>query len=180
MDTPSAAPPEAPFRFPVTLTIDDMIAFNRFICKFQPNRFLLFMVIVFSSFFISAVLGVMKVESLKSIYSVYLYLGGFVLAYLSFSKLFQKPAYQNLYPQTGYTMADKVMSFYPEGLTIERDGIFSSIRWDQVIAIHEDRKSVYLMLDVMSGYIIPYRCLPDSMKPSEFLRRLREYKRAYS
>jgi hypothetical protein len=164
--------------FPVKLTVTDLIAFNQVIYRKQPNRFMLLFVILAASFFVAVLETSLKMETIQSMGSVLLYVIIVCGAVILYSHLFRTSMYQNAYKPDGFILGEKLCTFAPEGMTFEHPFSLSTVKWPLVTEIIEGKDAVYVMIDTVLGYVLPYRCLPDEITAAEFCSLLRRYRQS--
>lgn len=165
------------FAFPVKLTVADLIAFNRVLCRKQPNRFILLFVILAASFFAAMLQVSLKIETVQSTWSILLYVVIICSAVILYSRLFSASVYQNIYKPDGFMLAEKLCTIAPDGVTFEHPLSVGTVKWPLVTEIIEEKDAAYVLIDTMLGYVFPYRCLPEGITPAEFCSLLRQYRR---
>ena len=163
--------------FPVKLTVADLIAFNQVLQRKQPNRFILFFIILAASFFTAMLELSLKMETVQSMWSILLFVVIICAAIILYGRLFSTSIYQNIYKPDGFTLAEKLCTVASDGVTFEHPLSVGTVKWPLVIEIIEGKDAVYVLIDTMLGYVFPYRCLPNGITPAEFCSLLRRYRR---
>lgn len=161
--------------FPIKLTVDDMALYNQIVCRRQPNSLITIVIIFASCFLAASLLIALKIEDVKSVSSIFVFAAAILIGLKVFGRLFRTSMFQNLYRPDGFTLAEKLCTFAPDGMTFEHPHSLGTVKWPLVKEIIDGKDAVYILIDTMLGYIIPYRCLPPSVTPVEFTAMLRRY-----
>ena len=61
------------------------------------------------------------------------------------------------------------------GVRVESENYLTELKWKGIKRVVETPAHVFLMLDIMSGYVIPKRCFRDAQAQADFLATVRSF-----
>jgi hypothetical protein len=164
-------------QFPVKLSLEDMIAYNRLCCKGQRSTWLMYyLLFIGCAFFVGMISCALHIGSNLDIAAFWLNLLGTLALYILVARFYSRIYYRTLWPESSHVRAEKMMTFSIDGLYTENKDSAGVVRWPLIKNIIRGKTAFYLMLDSRQGYVVPYKALPAGLTPDQFEQDLKIFR----
>lgn len=92
-----------------------------------------------------------------------------VFIFLVFLFLSLKKMQRNTMPRKdGVIMGDQSLELNDKGVSLEKGGYSSFVKWEKVISLEESESNYYIFIDTIAAYIVPKRVFDSENVQGEF------------
>ena len=161
-----------------SISENDFLKFYRYTIKSAKSRSeknkkssfaVLFLSSIAVGIVLSAALNHFNISLLLFSPSVIVSVVVIVFIFLVFVFLSLKKMQRNTMPRKdGVIMGDQSLELNDKGVSLEKRGYSSFVKWEKVISLEESESNFYIFIDTIAAYIVPKRVFDSENAQGEF------------
>jgi hypothetical protein len=162
----------------VKLEPADLMVLHRCVAR-RSKAQLINLVLLLVSFLVAAMAASHFIRAVDILPSIYVLYGGLAL-YIVLRLAFKDVLYKKVYGNNSYAFDARRYVFSAQGLRITAPHTESAAAWPAISRIEKLKAHIILFLPgETQGYIIPFRCLPQTAKPDDAAKQLETWRSQY-
>jgi hypothetical protein len=159
----------------VKLEPADLMVLHRCVAR-RSKAQLINIVLLLVSFLIAAMVAGHFFRITDVMPLIYVLYGGLIL-YIVLRLAFRDVLYRKVYGANSYAFDERHYAFDAHGIRITAPHTDSKAGWPAISRIEKMKAHIILFLPgETQGYVIPFRCLPSTVKPDEAAKQLESWR----